>query len=50
VAGTPEDEGVDSGTIVALTEWIRDQRVPIFSFLSSTRSSTAWARRDCCCS
>ncbi len=35
VAGAPEDEGVDSGTIVALTEWIRDQRIPIFSFLIS---------------
>ena len=35
VAGAPEDEGVDSGTIVALTEWLRDQRIPIFSFLIS---------------
>jgi len=35
VAGAPEDEGVDSGTIVTLTEWIRGQRIPIFSFLIS---------------
>jgi CubicO group peptidase (beta-lactamase class C family) len=34
-ASTPEDEGLDSGTLIALTEWIRDHRVPIFSFLIS---------------
>ncbi len=34
-AAAPEDEGLDSRTLVALTEWIRDHRVPIFSFLIS---------------
>jgi CubicO group peptidase (beta-lactamase class C family) len=31
----PEEEGLDSRTLIALTEWIRDHRVPIFSFLIS---------------
>jgi CubicO group peptidase (beta-lactamase class C family) len=34
-AVAPEEEGLDSRTLVALTEWIRDHRVPIFSFLIS---------------
>src|SRR5262249_44670305 len=34
-AGAPEDEGLDSRTLIALTEWIRDHRVPAFSFLIS---------------
>ena len=34
-SGAPEDEGLDSGFVIALTEWIRDQRIPIFSFLIS---------------
>ena len=34
-AAAPEDEGLDSGTLVALTEWIRDHPVPIFSLLIS---------------
>jgi len=31
----PEDEGLDSRSLIALTEWIRDHPVPIFSFLIS---------------
>ena len=34
-AGAPEDEGLDGRTMIALTEWIRDHRIPIFSFLIS---------------
>jgi CubicO group peptidase (beta-lactamase class C family) len=34
-AVAPEEEGLDSRSLVALTEWIRDHRVPIFSFLIS---------------
>ena len=33
--GAPEDEGLDSGLLVALTERIRDQHIPMFSFLIS---------------
>jgi CubicO group peptidase (beta-lactamase class C family) len=31
----PEDEGLDSQSLIALTEWIRDHRAPIFSLLVS---------------
>jgi len=34
-ADAPEDEGLDSRALIGLTEWIRDHRVPIFSFLIS---------------
>jgi len=34
-SGAPEDEGLDSHTLIALTEWIRDQRISVFSFLIS---------------
>ena len=34
-AVAPENEGLDSNTLIALTEWIRDHRAPIFSVLVS---------------
>jgi len=34
-AVAPEDEGLDSNALIALTEWIRDHRAPIFSLLVS---------------
>lgn len=34
-SAAPEDEGLDSHTVIKLTEWIRDQHIPIFSFLIS---------------
>ncbi|HZS35849.1 MAG TPA: serine hydrolase [Polyangia bacterium] len=34
-AAAPEAEGVDSETLVALTEWIRDNPIPIYSLLIS---------------
>jgi CubicO group peptidase (beta-lactamase class C family) len=41
-AGAPEDEGFDSRTLMALTEWIRDHRVPIFSFLISRNGTLVY--------
>jgi hypothetical protein len=41
-AGAPEDEGFDSRTLIALTEWIRDHRVPIFSFLISRNGTLVY--------
>ncbi len=32
---TPEAEGIDSAKLLALTNWIRDQKLPLFSFLIS---------------
>ena len=32
-AVAPENEGLDSNALIALTEWIRDHRAPIFSVL-----------------
>jgi CubicO group peptidase (beta-lactamase class C family) len=33
--GIPEDEGLDSRRLIALSEWMRDEKVPIFSVLIS---------------
>jgi len=41
-SGAPEDEGLDSRTLIALTEWIRDQRIPIFSFLISRNGTLVY--------
>ena len=38
----PEDEGVDSRTLIALTEWIREHPVPIYSFLVSRNGSLVY--------
>lgn len=41
-ARAPEDEGLDSRTLIALTEWIRDHPVPIYSFLVSRNGSLVY--------
>ena len=41
-AKAPEDEGLDSRTLIALTEWIRDHPVPIYSFLVSRNGTLVY--------
>jgi CubicO group peptidase (beta-lactamase class C family) len=41
-ARAPEDEGLDSRTLIALTEWIRDHPLPIYSFLVSRNGTLVY--------